>query len=192
MNDFYGLGKDQLLVLTPSQDSPGLDCYYLSLSYKNGELYAKSPLKANLSNYTEGSRIFPMDYNGDGKVDLCCISSNGTTVYSLYDGLKTLAFISELTTSTFNSPHPRLVVGDVNGDGRADLLVSPGQSGWRTNSVRVPEYCCGEQDLSGRSLPAICKNCGEYVTKYVDGEESYYWDNGNVWTLYSSCGKESF
>ena len=87
-------------------------------------------------NYSD--KIIPLDYNGDGKTEICHINSSGMTIYSFsqsgnsitaqqvatYSGL----YVTYLMNKFFS-------VGDFNGDGLMDIIVSGskdefGSSNW--------------------------------------------------------------
>jgi hypothetical protein len=92
-------------------------------------------LKANPVSYfaTTGGVGVVADFNGDGKADLAVIGSNGSTVNILNGdgaGRFTAGFVSPAFSTTQNLF--ALKSADLNGDGKADLLVAASLSsgGW--------------------------------------------------------------
>jgi RHS repeat-associated protein len=55
------------------------------------------------------------DYDGDGKLDLCIKTSNSVKAYKYYPNLATCIFSKDI-------PRSNLRIGDINGDGKTDLL----------------------------------------------------------------------
>ena len=76
-------------------------------------------------------RLIPMDYNGDGKTDICLININGLYVYEFTgDGFRQLAYSSAINIMHFNFESGtikdrELMVADMNGDGNMDIILGP-------------------------------------------------------------------
>ena len=79
-----------------------------------------------------------MDYDGDGKTDICHINGNGVDIYTFEtSGSKIVGARKTASYTGLNKAaleNRRLLVGEFNGDGLMDLLVSPssqvGDSKW--------------------------------------------------------------
>ena len=142
--DFNGDGKMEVLAVSthrPLGKSNGSRVYLFDLLNDNVALTDKSVFlydyvftgeKENtdvLENENNSDKLVMMDYDGDGKTDICHISSGGLSIYMLEDskeGTLTLKHIrtnSEINLATLKN---RIFFPvEMNGDGCMDLLVSP-------------------------------------------------------------------
>lgn len=154
VGDFNGDGKMEILAVSaynPLGTGKASYCYVFDLD-ANKLLYEGSMFTYNkhfsweeafvssggyeseeIANM-KSDRLFVIDYNGDGKSDICLINDSGTHIYTFdisrtdytsrlvasYTGLKK----SDLK-NTNNVKTRDLLVGDINGDGKTDFLLSP-------------------------------------------------------------------
>lgn len=140
--DFNGDGKTEIFAV--SCDKPGgqndktSKCYLFDLEsgVKRFEAYVfpyvVDFVGTSQQNGTAASentdRLFVLDYNGDGKSDICIINNTGTHIYtfdisgSTYS-MRKVASYSGITKSGLAGR--QLLFGDFNGDSKLDLLVSP-------------------------------------------------------------------
>lgn len=140
--DFNGDGKMEILAMSvhePFGDTgKPSKCYIFDLEggrilYQGSFLQLKKVFFGNTYNDPEGAenrsdKLVAMDIDGDGKTDLVHINEGSTDVYTFdisgttftprevgwYSGLKTSGLYGR-----------RILVGDFNGDGCADMFVTP-------------------------------------------------------------------
>ena len=140
--DFNGDGRAEVLAVSAHQPfgdtSLPSTCYIFDLKndnilyQQNLFVYNKEFIGVQQSDALEAEnnsdKIFVIDYDGDGKTDICHISGNGTRIYS-FDALgSTLtAHLAGTYTGLTKSglEDRRFLPGEYNGDGLTDLLVSP-------------------------------------------------------------------
>ena len=89
------------------------------------------------------------DFNGDGKLDIAALNNGDNTVSVLLNttpiGNTTANFTAQQTFATGPAPTD-VIVGDVNGDGKVDLLVT--NSGNATASVLLNQTVPGSSNAS--------------------------------------------
>ncbi len=79
--------------------------------------------------YARSNKLYTIDYDGDGKTDLCLINDSGTTIFSFIGSGSTISKCNSITTdSQLNNSMLRdreLLLGEFNGDGKSDFILSP-------------------------------------------------------------------
>ena len=96
--------------------------------------------------------VFAIDYDGDGRTDICLINENGTYIYSYQDNtFKQIAHYASLKRGDITgSKKKELLVGDINGDGLTDFLLSPKKNDTYQKSYKLPcNQCNGCRPGSG-------------------------------------------
>ena len=190
--DFNGDGKVEILAVSCHQPfgwsgSPS-KCYLFDLE-ANSKLYEGQPFAYNVSFWgtqqTDGNvaaqnsdRLYILDYDGDGKSDICLVNSSGMRIYTFNVSgtsysLENVANYTGITKSGLNNR--TLLFGEFNGDGKTDLLLSPAQgsgSTWtfhyskgtglfETKTTYGPANSSGysfyTQDLNGDGLTDLIK-----------------------------------
>lgn len=125
--DFDGDGKQEILVVKPNAS------YILSISKISTDYSYQSSILYTFSNLLEGYKIFPGDFNGDGKTDLLVRTSASNSsaawniLYSTGKEYKSYPFIFQnkpyLDGDNGGSAH-HLMVADLNNDGKTDIWHS--------------------------------------------------------------------
>lgn len=140
--DFNGDGKQEVLAVSVHQPfgdtTKPSKCYVFDL-VNNKILYQSAVLPYNIefvgtqqgdaqAAANNSDKLFVFDYDGDGKSDICHISSSGASIYT-FDvngtsmSARKVATYSGLTVSSL--ANRQLYLGDFNGDGLMDFLQSP-------------------------------------------------------------------
>lgn len=140
--DFNGDGKQEVLAVSVHQPfgdtTKPSKCYIFDL-VNNKILYQSAVLPYNVefvgtqqsdaqAAANNSDKLFVFDYDGDGKSDICHISSSGASIYTFDMSGTTMSARKVATYSglTVNSlANRQLYLGDFNGDGLMDFLESP-------------------------------------------------------------------
>ena len=138
--DFNGDGKAEVLAISaadPFETGSGTSMCYLYDLNNNTTLYSgnlfnfEKKLEGFIRSADEAERlsdkVFVMDYDGDGKSDLCHINSSGLRIYTFSQSGSTwtaqlATTYTELTKSTLE--YIFWSIGDFNGDGLTDIIYS--------------------------------------------------------------------
>lgn len=112
-------------------------------------------------------RVLAFDYDGDGVTDICHIHDGGSDIYSWtgggitvhYDGIKRADLIDR-----------DLLLGDFNGDGLVDMLVSPKSGGDITWAL----HCSKGNGSFEKTTFSLCKKSSDknagFMTQDVNGD----------------------
>lgn len=186
--DFNGDGKIEILAVSAHQPmgdtTKPSTCYLFDLendsilyqghvmSYKV-EFIGTEQVNAD-SAYNHTDRLFPLDYDGDGKTDLCHINENGTNIYTFdvsndtltarlvgtYTGLKKVGLANHV-----------FLPGEYNGDGLTDILVSPVLDGLTTTWNIYNSKGNGQFDNTTTTGPAYNSYAnGGFITQDVNSD----------------------
>ncbi len=134
--DFKGTGKAQLLTVTHNKTFTGQDMtsYFALIDLETKTKLSESSLFS--VGFSDGNYIYPLDMDGDGKMELCYATSSGMDVYGLSENIFTKLYTTgSINRSQFNK-NP--VLADLNADGKIDILVPPNESYQDTQWTELP------------------------------------------------------
>lgn len=141
-------------------------------------------------------RMFVIDFNGDGKSDLCHVSSSGTQIFTFErDGgdlvMHHTALYTGITRSSVTGK--RIFASELNGDGLTDLLVTPSFSGsisfaWKGYESKG-DGSFQIRDVSGPGT-SLYMSRDDFQVQDVDkdGVSEVISSNGNYFTTYKFNG----
>lgn len=144
--DFNGDGKVELVAVSGNKLPKGETRTWSRTTMFNLEsrskIYDQTPF---LFDYFKDA-LFAVDYNGDGRTDICLINGRGVYIYSYQGGtFVEIAYTSGIRNADISSGSKReLLVEDINGDGLTDFLLGPKRDDYE---VQRKERPCG--DCSG-------------------------------------------
>lgn len=173
--DFDGDGKNEIFavsMMNPMEITQNSKCLLLDLEDEAGPVFNEY-----VFNFNYGHEILvPVDFDGDGKIDICHIGENFWNFYSFKKESDKwiLEQIYSRPYSPINPNSMRYLFTDINGDRKTDILVAPNATIHRTREVPVysPKECpdCHGQDFgyeginSNTGIPDIwCFSCEKYI-----------------------------
>lgn len=144
--DFNGDGKAELVAVSGNKLPKGETRTSSRTTMFNLEsrtkIYDQTPF---LFDYFKDA-LFAIDYNGDGKTDICLINGSGTYIFSYQgDTFVQIAYTSSIRNADISGGSKReLLVEDINGDGLTDFLLGPKKNDyWIENLKRACGTCSG-------------------------------------------------
>ncbi|MGI6073564.1 MAG: RHS repeat-associated core domain-containing protein [Fermentimonas sp.] len=170
--DFKGDGKVQLLTVSHNKtfDNKDRPSYFALIDLNGGKLLSENTIFSHSSN--EDKYVHTFDANGDAKTELCFASPSSYKVYGLSGNSFTLQYSSSVVPrSVFNK---EVKFGDLNADGKLDILVPPDDSYPDTKYAQIPVWSTHYCPLCGKEEPIIdewgrnCRNCNQNVKEYFE------------------------
>ena len=170
--DFNGDGKMEILAVSASnpmgETNRPSKCYVFDL-VNNVKLYEGQVFTFNETfvgtNQTDPEvaqnqtdRLFVIDYDGDGKSDICHIDVNGLHIYTFTQSGSTWSYTSLPVNTSLNRnslPNRHLLPCELNGDGLTDFLLSPSHAGTSTAWTAYESKGDGTYEVTAKTGPSV-------------------------------------
>ena len=218
--DFNGDGKVELLAISSCYNSDKnkypsrallVDLNYRKAIYDGTCFDFTLHQVDNRALYAD--RLIPMDYNGDGKTDICLININGLYVYEFTgSGFRQLAYSSAINIMHFNFESGtvkdrELMVTDMNGDGNMDIILGPRRVHCKDGFKHLGDGICRGACVSESNLKSTSASGYKHYVHPYSGQECtvdpsvsqrdlvvFDWnvENGKRWTFLISTGNSSY
>lgn len=120
----------------------------------------------------ESDILIPIDYNADGKTDIALINETGLHIFTFIKNGSTFSMQnvgSNLGITKNSIKHKKMLLSDINGDGKVDFLISPEKSYYSNRYIQMPvnapHTCsrCGGVDpvegAHGYAMRYMCRHC---------------------------------
>lgn len=175
--DFLGSGKAQLLTISHNET---FTHNYVGSWFSLIDLDEKTKIsETRLFELDFNADVFPMDVDGDGKMELCHNRGDGLDVYSYSTAKKSFVKLFDVKGINAPSKHSN-VFGDLNGDGKMDIIVPPNDFSYSSNIGRhvpvwSPSTCpfCKINEPILNIVAEKCRYCNKNLKQFYSSENSY-------------------
>jgi len=175
--DFLGSGKAQLLTISHNET---FTHNYVGSWFSLIDLDEKTKIsETRLFDLDFNADVFPMDVDGDGKMELCHNRGDGLDVYSYSTAKKSFVKLFDVKGIDAPSKHSN-IFGDLNGDGKMDIIVPPNDFSYSSNIGRhvpvwSPSTCpfCKINEPILNIVAEKCRYCNKNLKQFYSSENSY-------------------
>ncbi len=175
--DFLGSGKAQLLTISHNET---FTHNYVGSWFSLIDLDEKTKIsETRLFDLDFNADVFPMDVDGDGKMELCHNRGDGLDVYSYSTAKKSFVKLFDVKGIDAPSKHSN-IFGDLNGDGKMDIIVPPNDFSYSSNIGRhvpvwSPSTCpfCKINEPILNIVDEKCRYCNKNLKQFYSSENSY-------------------
>ena len=175
--DFLGSGKAQLLTISHNET---FTHNYVGSWFSLIDLDEKTKIsETRLFELDFNADVFPMDVDGDGKMELCHNRGDGLDVYSYSTAKKSFVKLFDVKGINAPSKHSN-IFGDLNGDGKMDVIVPPNDFSYSSNIGRhvpvwSPSTCpfCKINEPILNIVDEKCRYCNKNLKQFYSSENSY-------------------
>ena len=175
--DFLGSGKAQLLTISHNET---FTHNYVGSWFSLIDLDEKTKIsETRLFDLDFNADVFPMDVDGDGKMELCHNRGDGLDVYSYSTAKKSFVKLFDVKGINAPSKHSN-IFGDLNGDGKMDIIVPPNDFSYSSNIGRhvpvwSPSTCpfCKINEPILNIVAEKCRYCNKNLKQFYSSENSY-------------------
>ena len=175
--DFLGSGKAQLLTISHNET---FTHNYVGSWFSLIDLDEKTKIsETRLFELDFNADVFPMDVDGDGKMELCHNRGDGLDVYSYSTAKKSFVKLFDVKGINAPSKHSN-IFGDLNGDGKMDIIVPPNDFSYSSNIGRhvpvwSPSTCpfCKINEPILNIVDEKCRYCNKNLKQFYSSENSY-------------------
>ncbi len=183
--DFNGDGRQEVFAVSCNQPlgkSIESRCYIFDI-YNGVMRFDSHVFDYNVDFTSSGNNdiILPFDYNADGKTDICLLNDSGLHIYTFNTSGSSYSSMTKVATYTGlkrgDVKNKKFMLGEFNGDGKVDMIVSPLESysynSYEQMPVNAPHRCSSCNMLNpvdpstvliGANAPGyICQHCGDMI-----------------------------